>query len=142
MLLNTILLIMITSNFHSMSHTPSTLTIEEQASARKAVYEGRLISVSPKRDFFSILEVPKILTDLYKKNPDAVIDLLSRIADGGNPADSIRAASFAIEMVDGPGAGELCASLFKTATYDTVDKDWGHTPREHWVKHIQAKLKK
>ena len=122
--------------------TPSALTVEEQACARKAIYEGSLISVSPKRDFDSVLQIPEVLTAMYKKNPAAVRDLLIRIADGGSPHDSIRAVSYLIEMADGPGSGELVASLFSAASYDSVDKDWGHAPREHWLKHLRGKLTK
>jgi hypothetical protein len=121
---------------------PAALSAEEQAKARKAVYEGRVSTISPKGDFLSELEIPPVLSELYKKNPSAVLDLLTRIADGGNPADSIRAASYAIELADGPGCGLGCVLVYKVDTYDVVDKRWGHTPREHWVTHLRAKLKK
>jgi hypothetical protein len=128
------------------STTPSDrLTAEELVALRNAVYKGDLVSVSRNRDFHSELELPMVLTEFYKKSPDAVIDLLARIADGAPPGESFIAVCYGLELGK-RGVGELLArnsdSEMYTTKYDVVQKDWGHTPREHWVGRLRAKLKK
>ncbi len=93
-------------------------------------------------DLREVLLVPPIIAELHKKNPDAVLNLLVRVADGGNADDSNRAVCYAMEMVFAPGMGDMVAGMYKAANYDTVDKDWGRTPREHWLKHLRGKLTK
>lgn len=40
----------------------------------------------------------------------------------------------------GLGGGVVCVEMFDKATYDTVDKDWQVTPRQHWGKKVRAKV--
>jgi hypothetical protein len=105
---------------------------------RDAVYNNnKPRTASPNKDFYSILLVPDSLTEAYKKHPQAVLGVLLRIMDGGNPNDSVLAAGYAISLLRGPGVGIVCIRHFDKETYDTVDKDWEVTPRQHWIKRVR-----
>jgi hypothetical protein len=115
------------------------LTADDCAALRAGVYDGELATESPNRDFNSVMVLPKAVAAVYRKNPTEARALLVKIADGGNPADSVKAVCYALDLRDGGGAGVPCALLFKTETWDKVDKDWKVTPREHWLAQLKEK---
>ena len=128
----------------SMS-TAEPLSAEEVAAVRNAVYDGKLQTYSPDRDLLSpkrLLHLPKGLAELYKKNPDQVLDLLIRIADGGNPADSIRAICYAYELKVGPGHGAAWSHDMEYKTHDVVAEGDKRSTREIYVLVLRAKLAK
>lgn len=78
---------------------------DKEKVVRDAVYNNDPQTVSPKRDFQSVLVIPKPLAELYKTHPRPVIDVLLKIIDGGRPDDSSLAAGYALELLAGPGGG-------------------------------------
>src|SRR2546427_351434 len=100
------------------NHQNEALTPDEERTVRKSVYDGEMLIVSPKMDFQDILVIPKPLTDLYKKRPRAVVDLLLTIMEGGNPRDSVLAAGYAIGLLDDPAVAVVCIDHFDKSKYD------------------------
>lgn len=118
---------------------------DKEKVVRDAVYNNNPLTASPKEDFQSVLVIPKPLAELYKAHPKPVVDMLLKVIDGGRPKDSVLAAGYALELLDGPGGGVVCVDLFYNgknakANYDIVDKNWEKTPRQHWVKKIHEKM--
>jgi hypothetical protein len=105
---------------------------------RDSVYNNRPLTASPQMDFRSELVMPDELTDLYRKHPQEVLDVLEKIIDGGNPKDSVLAAGCAISLLKGPRVGVVCVDNFDRKTYDTFDTDWEATPREHWLRKVKS----
>jgi len=105
---------------------------------RRCVYDEtpKKAAVAP-GDFQERLIIPEALSDLFRLHPSAVLDLLLRIIDGGNPDDSVLAAGYAISLLDGPVAGVVCVDVFDKGTYDKVEKAWKTTPRKHWIRAIE-----
>ncbi len=87
-----------------------------------------------------VVVIPEPLVKLYQQHPQSVLDLLLKIMDGGNPSDSVLAAAYAVELLVGRGVGVVCVDQFDPATYDTVDKGWGKTPRQHWIKKVRERM--
>ena len=139
------LLILFAVSAMSNSNPKDGFGADKEKVVRDAVYNNDPQTVSLKRDFQSVLVIPKPLAGLYKAHPKPVVDVLLKVIDGGRPEDSVLAAGYAIELLDGPGGGLLCVEMFYTdkdakANYDIVDEDWEMTPRQHWVKKIQEKM--
>ena len=80
---------------------------------RRCVYNetAKIAAVAP-GDFQERLLIPETLSGLYRQHPSAVLDLLLRIIDGGNPRDSVLAAGYAISSLDGPAVGIVCVHPF------------------------------
>lgn len=117
---------------------PVKLSPEQVAAARAAVYDTELATESPNRDGMSVIIVPEAIAVAYLRNAVETESLLFKIIEGGNPADSIKAVSYLLELRDGPGSGIPAFLAFNYQTWDKIDKDWKQTPRDHWV----AQLKK
>lgn len=115
----------------------------EAAAVRAGVY-GKGVATACQDEGFRkvVVIVPQAVRAAFRKNPAAARELLGRIADGAGGEDSVAAASYAIELATGPGAGVFCSRLFKSASYDTVDATWKQTPREHWVQMIRDEVAK
>lgn len=75
---------------------------------------------------------------VYKADPKFVVDVLLKIMDEASAEDSVLAAGYAMELVNGPGVGVVCVEHFDKKTYDDIDKDWDKTPRQHWIKKVKA----
>jgi hypothetical protein len=83
------------------------------------------------------LIIPEALSDIYRKHPRAVLDLLVKIIDGANPNDSVVAAGYAVSLLHGPAVRIVCVDLFRKDTYDKVKKAWDTTPRIHWMRVVK-----
>ena len=118
------------------------LTTDDVATVRAAVYNDELATASSDGGLGAIVVVPKDVIAVYTKNPAETLALLLKIAEGGNPSDSVKAACYSLDLRDGPGAGVPCALMFKSEAWDKADKDWKTTPREHWVTQLKAKAPK
>jgi len=92
---------------------------------------------------FTRVDMPKELKAAYAKAPSAVLGLLLRIADGGNPRESSSAAAYAFTLLDPKTetGGVVVIDMFKKATYDVVDEYWETTPRYHWIGKIKEAVK-
>lgn len=113
------------------------LSPEDEATVRRVVYRERARQVGSQLGHNFEVVVPVALSDFYAKKPDAVLDLLEKIIAGGNPTDSVSAAAYAISLLEHPGVGEVCLSLFDAETYDEIDKNWQCPPRQHWQNHVK-----
>lgn len=121
--------------------TPSSdkLSLDQIQVIRAAVYDNDAWVGSPERSAERVLSVPPPLGNLYKKRPAAVLDVLLTIMEGANPKDSSLAAGYAVELLEGPGAGVVCVEFFDKKTYDVMDKNWETCPREHWIRVLANK---
>ena len=117
------------------------LTADQMRVVREAVYAREASIVTDRRTFIRSLLMPEPLGTLYKQNPQPVLELLLVIMEGANPRDSSLAAGYAFELMGGPGRGVVMVEFFDKKTYDTVDKDWETTPRQHWIRHLRAEMK-
>jgi hypothetical protein len=124
---------------------------EVEAKVRGALYEGVAPRIEPEvrevdgervRVPPDRVVVPAILQELYKKNPEVVVEVLLRVADGARPTDSITAAAFALSLVDSPQVAVVIVEVFKAETYDTLNESWKQTPRQHWIDLIRQKTGK
>ncbi|HYV34129.1 MAG TPA: hypothetical protein VE988_00410 [Gemmataceae bacterium] len=109
---------------------------EVEKAVREAVYSGKLLLAHPVDGKYALMEivlVPEKVESAYKDHPDATIELLLAITEGGRPTDSMIAASFAIALGKSPAVASVVLSVFKEDAYDAVDKDWKVTPRQHWL---------
>jgi len=116
------------------------LGIDEIRVIRQAVY-GREIQLAGAKDApqRTTLLVPQALADLYKSKPTGVLKVLLMIVDGASPQDSMLAAAYALELLD--GVGVVCVYAFQEETYDAVRKHWKTTSRQHWADRLRAALK-
>lgn len=121
---------------------PAKLSPEQLAAVRAAIYDGELATESPERDGTSVIVVPEAVTVAYRTNAAETESLLFKIIEGGNPADSIKAVSFLIELREGPGSGILAVLAFDYQSWDKIDKDWKMTPRDHWLAQLKKEAKK
>ncbi len=120
--------------------TSEVLDTSQETVVRRCVYNG-----SPELAAVTLgsggiqeqLVIPQALSDLYRKHPGAVLDLLLRIIDGANPDNSVLAAGYAISLQKGPAVGVVCVDIFEKGTYDKLDKAWERTPRQHWIRAIK-----
>ncbi|MBY0457669.1 MAG: hypothetical protein K2V38_10050, partial [Gemmataceae bacterium] len=96
------------------------LTAADRAAVRAAVYELELVvdrdqlPVPPQPGLPVVqppdqLKLPEAIVKASRKNPAETEELLWKIAEGGNPSDSIKAASYLFELID-PGAGQIITS--------------------------------
>jgi hypothetical protein len=124
--------------------TGKELSPDEIRLIREAVYDhdAWISTPAPETGMFRLLDVPKPLRELYKKQPAAVVHVLLAIIEGANPKDSSLAAGYAAELFDGRGAGVVCVEFFDKSTYDVVDKTWETTPREHWIEKLKERMQK
>jgi hypothetical protein len=116
------------------------LTAEESRAIRQTVYKNTP-KVGGTEDFIGALMIPDEPKSLYKRKPHQVVNLLLVVLDGASPRDSVLAAAYAMELLGGRGRGVVCIDHFDEDTYDTVLPKWACTPREHWKRRIQTKLK-
>ena len=118
------------------------LSVEDMRLIRSAVYDNEAKDYSPSdQPEERLLEVPKPLSELFKKKPTAALNFLCVIMEGARPKDSILAASYAFELLSGHGRGLTCLDIFDKAIYDVILKEWGTTPREHWIRIIRSEIK-
>jgi hypothetical protein len=115
---------------------------QDEAAIRRVVYQGRARRIGSRQGLNLEVIVPAPLADLYVKQPDAVLDVLTEIIAGGNPMDSVTAAAYAISLLEGPAVGEVCIALFDKDHYDLTDDDWNCSPRQHWLKVTKQHRKK
>jgi hypothetical protein len=117
------------------------LTPEEIRIVREAVYDRKAIVATDDKTLIRFVVVPAPLEQLYKERPEQVFALLQKIMDGARPMDSIIAASYAFELTKGRGRGTIVVeySVPRTKEYDQVDKDWGKTPRAHWIGKLNSR---
>jgi hypothetical protein len=120
-----------------------------ETSVRNAVYSGKLLVAHPHEGKYALLEVvvlPAEIESAYKEHPQATVVLLEAIINGGNPKDSMLAASFAIALLEDPAVASVVWPHSQAETYDTVDVNWKATPRQHWAgkvkERIESKFKK
>lgn len=121
---------------------PAKLSPEQLAAVRAVVYDEELATESPNRDERSVIVVPEAVAVAYRQNAAETKLLLLKIVEGGNPADSIKAVSYLIELQDGPGSGIPAVLAFDYQTWDKVDEDWKMTPRDHWLAQLKNEDKK
>ena len=117
----------------AIGDSTATLTVEETRLVRENVYDqparlGSLAIGDPQA-----LLIPEALVKLHGEKPQAVIDLLLVIMDGGNPKDSALAPGYALSFIDNTRVGAMVVRNSQAKTYDAVDKNWGKTPRLHWI---------
>ena len=118
------------------------LNVEDIRLVRSAVYDNEPKEYSPDgRPEERWLEVPKSLSELYKKKPTAVLNFLLVIMEGANPTDSVLATGYAFELLSGYGRGVTCLEIFDNANYDVICKEWCTTPREHWIRKLRGEMK-
>ena len=135
------------------------LTAGDRAAVRRAVYELELtvyrdqLPVRPVPGQPAVqppdqLKLPEAIVAAGRKNRAETEDLLWKIAEGGNPSDSIKAASYLFEMVD-PGTGEMITSRLVQAIepnqregWDKFNEFWKNTPREQWLGQLDEIRKK
>ena len=118
------------------------LTTEQIQMVRDAVYSKSATTEFLRKELYDIVPVPKSLIEVYKQKPVKALEVLLLIMDGANPRDSVSAAAYAFELLEGPGAGVICLRVFKSEKYDVVDEDWKTTPRTHWIRHLRAAIKR
>jgi len=120
-----------------MMHTApaAQLVAADEAAVRQAVYGKHPSTGVPRGGLGEILLVPDEVVEVYRRHPAETLTLLITIAEGASPSDSILAVGYAMELAGGPGRGAIITlpSANRAATYDVIDKDWKHTPRQHWV---------
>jgi hypothetical protein len=125
-------------------HANCVLDLETEKVVREAVYNEQPVIYAP--DHWSLdraLYVPKSLARVYDNHPEAVLDLLLKIMEGGRPCDSALAAGYAISLQAGPTVGSVCVeNFFNENTYDVLDKYWATTPRKHWIAKVRELKKK
>ena len=120
------------------------LPAADAAAVRAAVYgEFPKTGLQP-GDVAPRLAVPQVVTAAYLKNPSATLSLLSAIATGAAPQDSILAVGYFLELAVGAGSGELITSpeFYNREAYDMPDRFWKCTPREHWVRVLRKEISK
>jgi hypothetical protein len=117
------------------------LTREQIRVVRDCVYEGKATIGVLDRFGSPGLNVPMPLTELYRDKPRGVLEVLLVIVEGANPHESALAAGFALALAKDPGAGAVCIEYVNKDSYDTLDKHWMKTPREHWAELVQAALR-
>jgi hypothetical protein len=119
------------------------LPLKIETSVRNAVYSGKLLVTHPHEGKYALLEVvilPSEIESAYKEHPQATLALLEAIIIGGNPKDSMLAASFAIALLENPAVASVVWPHSKAETYDTVDVDWKVTPRQHWAGKVKERI--
>jgi len=118
---------------------PVKLSPEQLAAARAEVYNGELATESPNKDGKSVIVVPEAVAVAHRRNVAETESLLLKIIEGGNPADSIKAVAYLIELRDGPGSGIPAVLTFNYKAWDKIDNDWKSTPRDHWLAQLLKK---
>jgi hypothetical protein len=123
------------------SDSKDTFDADAEKLVREAVYYNSPATTSRAMDAdglarIDILVVPEELTDLHRRHPEAVLGLLLKIMEGGNPRDSSLAAGYALSLLKGPEIGIICVRHFDKDTYDSFNKNWETTPRKHWIERI------
>lgn len=139
--------------------TTEPLTVADRAAVRHAVYELELIvhrNQAPARPQpgglpvlpLDQLQLPEAIVAAGRKNRAETEELLWKIAEGGNPSDSIKAASYLFELVD-PGSGEMITSPFvqviepnQREGWDKLNEFWKKPPRERWLGQLDETRKK
>ena len=114
-----------------------------ETSVRNAIYSGKLMVAHPLEGKYALLEIvilPGEIESAYKEHPQATLALLEAIVNGGNPKDSMLAASFAIALLENPAVASVVWPHSKEETYDTVDVDWKATPRQHWAGKVKDRI--
>lgn len=123
---------------------PLDLTPAEQAVVRRSVYAGEMgIEIGPYGPgpaFTPRLFAPPELGAIYRRRPAAVIDLLTRIVDGGRPRDSMLAFGYIVSLNSSPVVAARLVETFDADAYDQLDKQWGTPPREHWLNAARREL--
>lgn len=122
--------------------TAEPLTQDELATARESLYAEELATNSSGPGFNAAMELPAGVEVAYKKNPAETLAMLLKVAEGGNPSDSVKAICYALDLREGPGAGVPLSMIFKPKTWDRFDKDWKATPRDHWAAQLKPSATK
>jgi hypothetical protein len=135
----TLLIFLALADDPTMVETP--LTREQIRVVRESVYEGKATISAIDRFGSPRLNIPMPLYELFREKPRGVLEVLLVIVEGANPHESALAAGFALELAKGPGAGVLCLEYVNKETYDTVDRHWMKTPREHWADRVRAAIR-
>ena len=113
----------------------------KEDSVRKIIYGAKLRIYPVPGSLDEAVEIPDELVRIYSAHPDEVTDVLLRIMDGAQPQHSIAAASYAMSLIHGPDIGVVCVKFFEADKFDTVDRDWAVTPRQHWIRKVNAARK-
>jgi hypothetical protein len=114
------------------------LSASEEKSIRDIVYgeqTGTVLPTSGKYAKHEILTITPDLQKIYDNKPDATLDLLNKMIEGGNPRDSSYAAACACTLcADDPVLGAVIRRTAHAKTYDVFDSYWEETPREHNIR--------
>jgi hypothetical protein len=131
-------IVLLTAAIVQERHTTEVLDTTQEMVVRRCVYDGSpKVVADASVGFQAQLIIPEALSGLYRQRPGAVLELLLRIIDGGNPNDSALAAGYAMSLQKGPAVGVICVDVFDKDTYDKLDKAWETTPRKHWIAKIK-----
>jgi hypothetical protein len=149
-----VLLVIGVASIHSPQVDPKQadkrLAPKDEKVARDAVYRGGLATSTPAAGKYRGLEIiamPAVLEELYAKHPREVIELLLTIAEGANPADSMKAVTYATSLLETPAGGAWLARLFQDrkldieAKYDEIPPRGDESQRRYFIRKVQEKAK-
>jgi hypothetical protein len=123
---------------------PAALSGAEMRDLRAAVYGGDAFLTVPERLVGGVagpevVVVPGPVTALHRRKPRAVLVVLLAVVEGGRPADSVRAAAYALALTAGPAVGALPVRHFDEGTYDDPAPARINS-RSGWVAGVRRKL--
>ena len=117
------------------------LSVEQIRIVRESVYEKLAPIGTDYKTLVRSVLVPADLRELYNKKPEAVLDVLEVIMQGGRPRDSVVAAAYAFELHGREGDGVVVVDFLESRgkEYDKLDRNWKLTPRDHWIERLRSK---
>ncbi len=118
-----------------------------EKAVRKAVCDGGICTagiriVNGEFVFAEEVVVPVAISEGYSKHPGAILALLLKMAEEAEPYDSMKAVTYTIALIHGPGVAVVCERVFDKSKYDEFHKAWGMTTRQHWIGKIEEKMQK
>ena|SRR5579872_1311365 len=137
-----ILCFILTIAFHVHNSRLLEFDQTKQRIVREMVYSKKPVIRPIPCDYLTEMVLPEDLLKVHKEFPKETVRLLLAIIDGGNPDDSVLAASYAIALLQGPAVGPVCYKFYDRKIYDEVDKHWEMTQRQHWMKKVSAASEK
>jgi hypothetical protein len=120
----------------------SEATRERERTIREVVCGRQPVVQSVPSQLLDEIVLPDVLISAHKEAPQATLKALLKIVEDEKADDSVAAAAYAFALLDGPAVGVVCLEHYDRVSYDKVDRDWGCTPREHWLQKLQGRTGK
>jgi len=124
----------------SLRNAQKSLTPNEEANLRTAVYEGRILTAMPTTGiwaFNDILVAPKSVMAFKDQRMKAALLVLLDIVKGGRPRDARLAGGFALCLTGDPVAGRIASSAPVDEQFDAIIEGQKETWRQRLATQVQ-----